>query len=219
MFSVIRCVVQCIKAISKPVQNRMFVMSGGRSVLDYNTVWFVDAAAVVGKVGVVVMSQYFSPYFFSAPLPSYMQGDDPSYQQSAELYAIKFCLSKAVALGHVWSDKDLIVSDSQSALHTCLRLCVKSKAKVRGRVVRSIVKAMGDTTGINVGFVPGCVNPADGPSRLQGGYVSGWVSCQLGSDVSMDVLSKCKYVLSFPRCIAYCDDDMSGHVQWWASVC
>ena len=157
--------------------------------------------------------------FYSAPLPSYLQGADPNLQQSAELYAIKFCLAKAQAGHKAWSGEDLLLSDSQSSLFACMSLCAKAKAKNRGRILRAMVKSVNNTDGVNLGFLPGCVNPADVPSRLGGIYIEGDLS-QLSVLQKQEVMFKCMYVLKYPECVCLQEEFMHGHVQWWSSkVC
>ena len=72
-------------------------------------------------------------------------------------------------------------------------MTVRAKDKFRGKVVRQIVRAMGEVQGVNLAFVPGVLNPADGPSRLVGGYADGCVcsGCEIrgGGELCSGILT------------------------------
>ncbi len=121
----------------------------------------------------------------------------------------------AVKNDHV-SDEFLIVSDSQSSIHSCLGLTVKNMAKYRGRVLRQLVLASNGYSGINMGFIPGAFNPGDIPSRMKGGFCQGTVKDVCNPEID-SMVSRVQYVLKNVNCIAYSVEAMQGHVQRWVA--
>jgi len=90
---------------------------------------FTDAAAAVGRFGIVALYFIRGCVFsvaWSLPLPRALCGTD--CQQTAELYAIKVCVSKFLPWGDV-----RIVSDSSSSIHSCLKMSTKARFRFRGR--------------------------------------------------------------------------------------
>jgi len=145
---------------------------------------FVDACADLGKIGCILISAKFC-LVWSVSLPSAFHS--AKFQQFAELYAIKFAISKVVSLFPDLSDL-FLVSDSTSAIATFMKFSVKARHTRRGKVLRQVASLISKSPfRCSFGFVRSKMNPADLPSR----------SSDSGCfDLSPDVSALCLHSLS-----------------------
>jgi len=147
-----------LAAVSRPYSGFPIHWGSGPVLSDEDDVLFVDAAASMGKFGLVLYSKTGESWAWSLPLPHYCSGD-PNYQQAAELYAIKAGVRKFLKSGATLR----LVSDSMSSLFSCNKLSCKARHTRRGRMLRQISGKLLATpsAAVLLRFLPGTLMPAD----------------------------------------------------------